>query len=94
MFTSGTCRRFIFLVNLLRISILREKYAKLLSKISIKDNIYCEGIVNIPMSFKMWLACTSGINSQYCPHISLLPKKTLLLSIKLPQKIIPYIIAE
>jgi hypothetical protein len=62
-------RHFVYLVNLLCISILREKYAKLLTRTSIKDNIYYEGIVSIPIVLKCGLHVLSGLIPSIAPTV-------------------------
>ena len=94
MFTGRMCRLFLFFVNLLWISLLREKYAKLLTKNSIKGNIYCEGIVTIPIILKCGLHEHKGLIPNIVLTILLRWRNILLLSIKLPRKNIPYTIAE
>jgi hypothetical protein len=87
-------RHFLFIVNLLWISLIKKKYVKLLTKNSVKDNINCEGIANISKILK----CDYYVLWGFIPNIVLIIlfcwRKTLLIYIELPQKIIPYTMAE
>jgi hypothetical protein len=86
-FTCRTCRPFLFFVNLLRISLLREKYAKLLTKNSIKDNMHCAGIIIIPIVLKCGLNELQGLIPNIILTILLCWRNILLLSIELPKRL-------
>ena len=72
---------FLFLVNLECSLLLNEKYSQLLTKNFIRDDIYYKGTVNILVLM--------GLIPIIILITSLCKRRTLLISIELPQKVTP-----
>jgi hypothetical protein len=76
------------------IILLKVKYSKLLTKNLIRDNIYCEGTVSIFKFLKYGLHVILVLIPIIILTIFVCRRKTLLVSIELPQKITLYVTIE